>query len=83
FNRAFVLREKGNLIQALTDYDQTIVLGPLFADAWAMRGLLKLRLHREVDAQEDFDQCLRLNPALRASLESLVQTERLQLASKP
>jgi hypothetical protein len=32
FNRAFVLREKGNLIQGLTDHDQTIFLEPGFAD---------------------------------------------------
>ena len=49
---------------------------PQYADAWAMRGLLKLRLGQEAAAQEDFGQCLRLNPALKSSLEDLVRRER-------
>jgi hypothetical protein len=40
-------------------------LDPQYADAWAMRGLLKLRLGQEAGAQEDLGQCLRLNPALK------------------
>jgi len=83
FNRAFVLREKGELIWALADYDRAIVLDASFANAWAMRGLLKLRLGLEVSAQKDFDQCLLLKPASKAPLESLVRGERLRLAAKP
>jgi hypothetical protein len=66
----------------LTDYDQTIVLDPHFADPWGMRGLLKLRLGQEAEAQANFDQCLRLKPALKKSLETLVRAERLRLAAK-
>jgi hypothetical protein len=47
-----------------------------------MRGLLKLRVGREAEAQADFDQCLRLKPVLKESLETLVRAERLQMAAK-
>ena len=63
------------------------MIGPSFSDRallilGGMRGLLRLRLGQEAEAQRDFDQCLRLKPALKESLESLVQVERLQLAAK-
>jgi len=47
FNRAFVFREKEDFDQALADYDRVIALDPKYADAWAMRGLLKLRMSQE------------------------------------
>jgi len=78
FNRAFVFREKGNLYRALTDYNQAILLNPRYPDAWALRGSLKLRMDQEAEAQEDFDQCLRSKPILKASLETLIQEQRLQ-----
>jgi regulator of sirC expression with transglutaminase-like and TPR domain len=61
--------------------NRVIALDPQNADAWAMRGLLKLRRDQETEAQEDFRQFLRLKPAAKAALAQLVQAERLQLAS--
>lgn len=48
-----------------------------------MRGLLKLRLGQEPEAQENFEQCLRLQPASKASLESLIREQRIQMTAKP
>jgi Flp pilus assembly protein TadD len=83
FSRAFVFREKGDFSQALADYNRVIALDPRYADAWAMRGLLNLRMDQESEAQADFVQFLRLKPAGNVSLENLVRLERLQLASRP
>jgi tetratricopeptide (TPR) repeat protein len=60
FNRAFIFKEKGDLRRAFADYDRAVVLNPHHADAWAMRGLLNLRLGTEVETQADFAQFLRL-----------------------
>ena len=69
--------------QALTDYDRVIALDPQYADAWAMRGLLKLRMGQESEAQEDLRQFLLLKPAAKVALSSLLQAGRLPLASRP
>jgi tetratricopeptide (TPR) repeat protein len=80
-SRPFVLRERGDFNQAFADYDRA--LDPRYADAWAMRGLLKLRLGQEAGLPEDFDQCLRLKPASKMSLENLVRAQRIHLTAKP
>jgi Tfp pilus assembly protein PilF len=53
------------------------------ADAHAQRGLLRLRQGRADEAQQDFDQCLRLNPRLQKSLAELIEKAKQELARKP
>ena len=45
--------------------------------------MLRLRLGQEAEAQADLDECLRLKPALKESLERLIRAERVRLAAKP
>ena len=69
-------------VRALTDYDQAIALNPQYADAYCNRGLVRIRQRDEAGAQRDFQQCLTLNPALKASLERLIAEAKQQMLTR-
>ncbi|NOT62829.1 MAG: hypothetical protein HOP19_21685, partial [Acidobacteria bacterium] len=45
-------------------------------DAYCTRGVMRLRQGHAPEAQQDFDQCLQLNPRLRQSLEEMIKEAR-------
>jgi Tfp pilus assembly protein PilF len=47
-----------------------ILLNPRYADAYANRGLLRLRRGRKIEAEADFARGLALKPELKASLKN-------------
>jgi Flp pilus assembly protein TadD len=53
---------RGDLARALSDFDRALELNPHFADAYAQRGLARLRRGDEAGAARDFAQCLAPEP---------------------
>jgi tetratricopeptide (TPR) repeat protein len=87
FNRAAYWKAQGEWARAEADFTHYIALDstlkPQLADAHAQRGLLRLRQGRADEAQQDFDQCLRLNPRLQKSLNELIAEVKQQMTRKP
>jgi hypothetical protein len=54
-------------------------LKPQLADAYALRGLVRLLRGREGEAEQDFARCLMLNKYLKQSLERLIAEAKRQL----
>lgn len=54
-------------------------LDPRFAEAYAQRGLLRLKLGQESQAQQDFAQAISLQPALRNPIEQRSKEYKRQL----
>jgi tetratricopeptide (TPR) repeat protein len=82
FNRAVVMRDKGELPRAIADYNRCIEIHPRNADAFAQRGLTRLLQGYAVEAERDFAYCLSLNPALQISLEQLIKQTKQQMAER-
>ena len=70
--RGNALAAQGKLDLAIADYSTAIEIAPRFADAYANRGLALLRRGRTSEAEQDFEQSLRLDPSLKASLEDRI-----------
>ena len=62
-NRGLAYFDKGNLDQAITDYDQAIALDPRFAPAYLNRGLAYVTTGRYDQALADLGKVLGLDPA--------------------
>jgi hypothetical protein len=50
-----------------------IELNPQSAEAYAGRGILRLPQQRDAEAQADFDQCLKLDPTVKESLNRKIE----------
>ena len=74
--------KKGEMAKAIDDFTRAIEHDPEIAWAYFNRGLAKVYLGDEVEAQKDFDECLRLRPDLKAELESRIELARTTLRSK-
>jgi tetratricopeptide (TPR) repeat protein len=80
FNRASFWKDKGEWARAEADLTQYLSLktehAPEHASAYAWRGIVRLRLLRDAEAQADFDRCFKLNPKLRDSLAQLIEAAK-------
>jgi tetratricopeptide (TPR) repeat protein len=62
-NRAAAHKKGGNLIRALSDYNQAIKLNPNYAHAYYNRGLTYEASEASERALQDYDTAIRLDPA--------------------
>ena len=87
FNRATMWQRKEEWARAEADFTRYITLEsthkPQHADAYAQRGIVRLQQGRGDEAQQDFDQCLKLNPNLRMSLERMIEETKQRVVMKP
>jgi Flp pilus assembly protein TadD len=73
-NLAFSLRQQGrhNFALALQHYHRALALKPDLAQAYMYRGVLFTQMGDLASARADYEQLLRLNPALAARLERII-----------
>jgi Tfp pilus assembly protein PilF len=73
-NLAFSLRQQGthNFAQSLQHYNRALELKPDLAQAYMYRGVLFTQMGDLASAHADYEQLLRLNPALAARLERII-----------
>ena len=74
---------KGDFESAILDFGRALELNSKIAVAYMNRGLALLLLGRDVEAQQDFDQCLLLRPDLRSDLDSRIQLAKELREAKP
>jgi tetratricopeptide (TPR) repeat protein len=67
---------KGQMLQAIADFNRTIELDPHIAWAYFNRGIAKVYLGEESEAKKDFDECLRLKPELKTQLDPRIDLAR-------
>jgi hypothetical protein len=67
---------RGDVKEGLPDFDRAIELDPGRALAYANRGWARLLLGDKPGGDKDFEQCFKLDPALRVNLEGLVNQTR-------
>jgi tetratricopeptide (TPR) repeat protein len=72
FGRGFARGSMGDWDGAIADYSEAIDLKPTFNACFA-RGLILLYQFKDVEAQQDFDQCLVLEPNREAELEEAMR----------
>ena len=78
-NRGTAYEESGDDNLALLDLNQAIRLNDKFARAYAVRGIVSLKLKQEQAAQKDFAKAFQLEPALHAEFDPIID----QLRPKP
>ena len=61
---------------AVADQTQALKLNPRSAHVWLYRGLARWRLGQTEAAQRDFDEGLRLDASLRATMEKQIKQGR-------
>jgi tetratricopeptide (TPR) repeat protein len=81
-NRGAARFVKGNLDEALTDYDRAILIDPRYANAYRNRAVLKLVQGKPADAEKDFDQCRRLESDSGICREDIVKRLKHGLQAK-
>jgi tetratricopeptide (TPR) repeat protein len=67
---------KGEMTQALQDFNRVVELQPKLVWAYFNRGLIWVYLGDEVQGQKDFDECLRLRPDLKGQLDPRIDLAR-------
>lgn len=70
---------RGEFDRAVADYNLALSLNPRYAEVYANRGMLHLRLGRRADADADFARCGALKPDMRSLLEQRVNQLQAQL----
>jgi tetratricopeptide (TPR) repeat protein len=66
---------------AIDDFTRAIERDPKLTWAYFNRGLARVYIGDEGEAQKDFDECLRMRPDLQAQLEAKIELAR-QLRSQ-
>jgi len=67
---------QGRMLQALEDFNRAIEIDPTIALAYLNRGLAKVFLGNEAEADKDFVETLRLKPELKAEIQRRVDLAR-------
>jgi tetratricopeptide (TPR) repeat protein len=73
----------GRFDPAIADFDRALELNRQLPNAHMNRGLALLMKHEDARAQKDFDECLALNPALKAELEKRIELAKELRSPKP
>ena len=63
--------EKRDLQRAIADFDKAIELDSHLAEAYANRGLMRVRLGQNAEAEKDFAESLRLDSSLKPRIEQI------------
>jgi len=74
---------KGDFETAILDFSRALKLNSKITVAYMNRGLALLLLGKDVEAQEDFDQCLSLRPELRSDLDNRIKLAKELREAKP
>ena len=69
-------------VSAIADFDKVLALSPTDAQAYGYRGLGRLALRRDEEAEQDFTKCFQLSPSLRPRIEGLANQIRQQRKPK-
>jgi len=80
--RGEVLLNQGLLDQAILDFNHVLRLVPKRAPSYDDRGLAFLLQGKELQAQQDFDRCLSINPAMASELKLHIQKARSFMQSQ-
>jgi regulator of sirC expression with transglutaminase-like and TPR domain len=64
------------------DFTQVIKLNPRDAQAYLDRGLVRILQMQDVEAQQDFDACLRLQPGLKKALDKRIADAHAAVAKQ-
>ena len=80
-NRGVSYQKTNRDALALADYEEAIKLDPNFGRAYLLRGLVILKRGEAEAAQKDFDRGFKLNPALHAEFDPMI--EQLRPTKKP
>ena len=75
-NRGTAYEESGDDNLALLDLNQAIRLNDKFARAYAVRGIVSLKLKQEQSAQKDFAKAFQLEPGLHAEFDPIIEQLR-------
>ena len=81
FNRGRAYASQHKLRQAGEDFTQTIKLAPSGL-AYMNRGLVRILQMQEVEARQDFDACLKRDPALKPEFKRYEAAVRKQVAKQ-
>jgi Flp pilus assembly protein TadD len=80
--RAIARYDRHDLQGAISDFSKVIDLNPRSARAYGSRGLVRLQLGQETEAEQDFEVCSKLDPGFRPKLEQSIQVIRRERAAK-
>jgi len=67
FGRSRVRHAQGKRAEAIADLDGAIRIAPGFAEAWGLRGVIKLEEKRRAEALADLQKAVELKPSLKAA----------------
>jgi tetratricopeptide (TPR) repeat protein len=67
---------KGEMLKAIEDFNHALELNPKLAWSYCNRGLVKVLMGNESEAQKDFGECLRLKPELKTELDQKIDLAR-------
>jgi Tfp pilus assembly protein PilF len=74
--------DKSDLSRAVADLTEVIELSPRLAVAYANRGLFRLALGKDDEAEKDFSESLRLDPNLKQTLQQRIQSQKERRARR-
>jgi len=77
-NRGTAYEEIGEDSVGLADLEQAIRLDEKFARAYAIRGLISLKLSKDSNAQRDFDKAFQLDPTLHSEFDPIIKQLRVK-----
>lgn len=75
--KATAYTQMGEYFKALTEYTQAINLNENNAEAYYGRGEVRVKLHNESEAQEDFNKANHLDPQLDYTKRRMVQKSKI------
>ena len=81
FNRSNTRYDKGDVDGAIVDYSKAIELNPKYANAYALRGLIKLQQGKDTEAQPDIDTAIQLDSRLKSEVKERIA--KIKQARKP
>jgi tetratricopeptide (TPR) repeat protein len=67
---------KQDLQRAVADFNHAIELNPRLAQAYGNRGFVRLLQGQDAIAEEDFAQCIKLDPGSKPRLDQWIETVR-------
>jgi tetratricopeptide (TPR) repeat protein len=77
FGRSRVRQQQARRAEAIADLDAAIALAPTFAEAFGLRGVLKLEEKRRTEAAADLKRAIELKPSLKPAFgPSLLEATR-------
>ena len=82
WSAGWLMRSQHDLRLANEDFSQAIKLNPSDPQAYLNRGLTRILQMQDIEAQQDFDTCLKLQPGLKKDLDKRIAAARAQVAKQ-